>query len=187
MRAVLSSELPSDDTNVGNNAFECLTCPYQKFIHKGYEDDMKMEIKTVEDVLGGADSWKNVDRTESGSCHLSNTVDHANFQVNCTSEKCDNREAYYRQVQIRSADEPMTTFYRVLFRIISAMRPFIDMDSAPNATETGEKIDHDSCYPYKSCGTNHGRLITLLNHSLNQSRHDHVCSELLLLQQLECL
>ena len=33
--------------------------------------------------------------------------------VNCKEEKCENREAYFRQVQIRSADEPMTTFYKV--------------------------------------------------------------------------
>lgn len=33
--------------------------------------------------------------------------------VNCANERCDGREAYFRQVQIRSADEPMTTFYKV--------------------------------------------------------------------------
>lgn len=37
------------------------------------------------------------------------------FTVNCRNERCDNREAYFRQVQIRSADEPMTTFYKVCF------------------------------------------------------------------------
>ena len=33
--------------------------------------------------------------------------------VNCANDKCENREAYFRQLQIRSADEPMTTFYKV--------------------------------------------------------------------------
>lgn len=44
--------------------------------------------------------------------------------VNCREEKCDNREAYFRQVQIRSADEPMTTFYKVflLDRAASEMK-----------------------------------------------------------------
>ena len=30
--------------------------------------------------------------------------------ANCT--KCGNDHAYYQQLQIRSADEPMTTFYK---------------------------------------------------------------------------
>jgi len=66
-------------------------------LDKRYFERKMMKSKEVEDVLGGADSWKNVDKTE----------------VNCREEKCDNREAYFRQVQIRSADEPMTTFYKV--------------------------------------------------------------------------
>ena len=69
-------------------------------LDKRYFERKMMKSKEVEDVLGGADSWKNVDKTE----------------VNCREEKCDNREAYFRQVQIRSADEPMTTFYKVCWR-----------------------------------------------------------------------
>ena len=30
----------------------------------------------------------------------------------CANKECESRKAYYRQMQIRSADEPMTTFYR---------------------------------------------------------------------------
>ena len=30
----------------------------------------------------------------------------------CPNEKCESRTAYFRQVQIRSADEPMTSFYK---------------------------------------------------------------------------
>jgi hypothetical protein len=67
-------------------------------LDKRYFERKMMKSKEVEDVLGGADSWKNVDKTE----------------VNCREEKCDNREAYFRQVQIRSADEPMTTFYNAI-------------------------------------------------------------------------
>ena len=33
--------------------------------------------------------------------------------VQCPGEECDNSQAYFYQVQIRSADEPMTTFYKV--------------------------------------------------------------------------
>lgn len=33
--------------------------------------------------------------------------------VQCTRDGCDNAQASFYQVQIRSADEPMTTFYKV--------------------------------------------------------------------------
>jgi len=134
------------------NRFECKTCPYQMLLDKRYYERKRMKSKEVEDVLGGADSWRNVDRTEgefrnliyslclpsclSGDfggprarnglawlgllivvvvvvvCEIHGallTVD----VVNCANERCDNRGAYFRQVQIRSADEPMTTFYKV--------------------------------------------------------------------------
>lgn len=48
-----------------------------------------------------------------------------NIQVNCREDKCDNRLAYFRQVQIRSADEPMTTFYKVHYNI------FFNSSTAP--------------------------------------------------------
>lgn len=44
--------------------------------------------------MGGSEAWKNVDSTEAV----------------CPS--CGNSRAYFMQMQIRSADEPMTTFYR---------------------------------------------------------------------------
>ena len=31
----------------------------------------------------------------------------------CSREGCDGAQAFFYQVQIRSADEPMTTFYKV--------------------------------------------------------------------------
>ena len=50
--------------------------------------------KEDDDVLGGAAAYANVDSTE----------------VVCA--KCGHTRAYYYQLQTRSADEPMTTFYR---------------------------------------------------------------------------
>ena len=32
--------------------------------------------------------------------------------VQCPNEKCRNDQAYWYQLQIRSADEPMTAFYK---------------------------------------------------------------------------
>lgn len=51
------------------NRFECRTCPYQMILDKRYFERKFMKSKEVEDVLGGADSWKNVDKTEGRSGH----------------------------------------------------------------------------------------------------------------------
>jgi DNA-directed RNA polymerase III subunit RPC11 len=56
--------------------------------------DVPLEHKAVDEVLGGPEAWKNADQSDA----------------NCP--KCTNRRAYYQQLQIRSADEPMTTFYK---------------------------------------------------------------------------
>ncbi|KAK5642773.1 hypothetical protein RI129_008940 [Pyrocoelia pectoralis] len=45
-------------------------------------------------VNRGEEAWKNVDSTEE------------------TCPKCSHPRAYFMQLQTRSADEPMTTFYR---------------------------------------------------------------------------
>lgn len=53
--------------------------------------------KEREDVFGGPGAWDNADKTP----------------VQCPKEGCDGNEAAFFQVQIRSADEPMTSFYKV--------------------------------------------------------------------------
>lgn len=58
---------PSDQVHAGKNRFECRTCPYQMILDRRYYERKNMETKAAEDVLGGADSWKNVDKTE-GMC-----------------------------------------------------------------------------------------------------------------------
>lgn len=55
---------------------------------------MQLERKEVDDVLGGKEAWEHVD------------------QIEADCPKCSNRKAYFMQIQIRSADEPMTTFYK---------------------------------------------------------------------------
>jgi len=49
-------------------------------------------IKKLDDVLGGPSEWKNDQLTEM------------------ICPRCSNEKAYF--MQMRSADEPMTTFYR---------------------------------------------------------------------------
>ena len=47
-------------------------------------------------MLGGKDAWENVDQTEA----------------ECQNNLCDSKKAFFMQIQTRSADEPMTIFYR---------------------------------------------------------------------------
>lgn len=74
-----------------------------------------METKAVEDIMGGQGSWKDVDRTEGelGDVEASRmSMKLTGSTAQCPNENCDSRLAYFRQVQIRSADEPMTSFYK---------------------------------------------------------------------------
>lgn len=61
---------PSDQAHAGKNRFECRTCPYQMILDRRYYERKNMETKGAEDVLGGADSWKNVDKTEGENALL---------------------------------------------------------------------------------------------------------------------
>lgn len=45
-------------------------------------------------IIGGAAAWENVDSTDA------------------VCPKCSHGRAFFMQLQTRSADEPMTTFYR---------------------------------------------------------------------------
>jgi DNA-directed RNA polymerase III subunit RPC11 len=82
------------DSNTGTFEYTCPTCSYVERVTKQLEVKFLMPQKKTDDVLGGAEAWKNVDRTEA-QC-----------------PKCKNNEAFYMQVQTRSADEPMTIFYK---------------------------------------------------------------------------
>jgi DNA-directed RNA polymerase III subunit RPC11 len=74
--------------------FFCPTCPYVHRIESRHVSHVALKPKEVDDILGGASAWENVDRTEARCPY------------------CAFGEAFFMQIQIRSADEPMTTFYR---------------------------------------------------------------------------
>jgi DNA-directed RNA polymerase III subunit RPC11 len=74
--------------------FCCNTCVYTHRIKHRYSHALALRRKQVDDVLGGAAAWENVDKT-AAKCPF-----------------CQHGEAYFMQIQIRSADEPMTTFYK---------------------------------------------------------------------------
>ncbi|CAO3616205.1 unnamed protein product [Cunninghamella blakesleeana] len=80
--------------NDGGQMFYCQTCPYQYAISHKLTTRKLLERKEVDDVLGGAKAWENVDSTEA------------------TCPKCEHERAYFMQIQIRSADEPSSIFYK---------------------------------------------------------------------------
>ncbi|XP_076330739.1 RNA polymerase III subunit K [Tachypleus tridentatus] len=74
--------------------FACSTCPYVHNVKQRITNRKYPKLKEVDDVLGGAAAWENVDSTEE------------------TCPKCNHGRAFFMQIQTRSADEPMTTFYK---------------------------------------------------------------------------
>jgi DNA-directed RNA polymerase III subunit RPC11 len=80
--------------NEPSGYFFCALCPYSCPIKTIVAKKTYPTRKVVDDILGGAAAWENVDRT----------------QAVCPS--CNHNEAYFMQIQIRSADEPMSIFYK---------------------------------------------------------------------------
>jgi len=81
----------------GRNRFECRTCPYQHLIDQTMYRRRDTPRRERDDVLGGPGAWDNAQKEKT----------------DCTREGCQGKEAAFFQVQIRSADEPMTTFFKV--------------------------------------------------------------------------
>mmetsp|Transcript_6124 Transcript_6124/g.11982 ORF Transcript_6124/g.11982 Transcript_6124/m.11982 type:complete len:128 (+) Transcript_6124:184-567(+) len=85
--------------STGALSFSCLTCPYMFRVTRRIEEAIPIPSslranKLTEQVLGGDAGWELADRAE----------------VTCI--KCGHGTAFFFQMQTRSADEPMTTFYR---------------------------------------------------------------------------
>jgi DNA-directed RNA polymerase III subunit RPC11 len=87
------------------NRFTCRTCPYVYPITKRFYDRQTLTRKEVADILGGGDEFQNCSTTETS----------------CPNEKCDGSEAKFYQLQIRSADEPMTSFMKVSYQAFRAV------------------------------------------------------------------
>ncbi|KAK0733731.1 hypothetical protein B0T26DRAFT_736602 [Lasiosphaeria miniovina] len=86
--------------DTGGNRLECRTCPYELPIDDKniYYSRKTFPHKEKEDVFGGPGAWDNAQKG----------------RVQCTMANCNGFEAAFFQVQIRSADEPMTTFYKCM-------------------------------------------------------------------------
>ncbi len=85
--------------DTGGNRLECRTCPYQHPIETTIFSRKTFPRKEKEDVFGGPGAWDNADKTN----------------IQCPAPSCNGFEAAFFQVQIRSADEPMTSFLKVCF------------------------------------------------------------------------
>uniref|UniRef100_A0A8C2YE96 DNA-directed RNA polymerase subunit n=1 Tax=Coturnix japonica TaxID=93934 RepID=A0A8C2YE96_COTJA len=74
--------------------FACTTCPYVRNVTRKVTRRMgDGGLGGWMIVLGGGSAWENV-----------------GFHQPCP--KCEHPRAYFMQIQTRSADEPMTTFYK---------------------------------------------------------------------------
>ncbi len=74
--------------------FYCKTCPYVFNINQTLKNYSVFDKKSSDSILGGKEAWENVAKTD------------------VTCPKCEAGKAYFRQIQIRSADEPSTIFYK---------------------------------------------------------------------------
>ncbi|PXF47523.1 DNA-directed RNA polymerase III subunit RPC10 [Gracilariopsis chorda] len=92
---LLTNKTPPGSLEDPTWILECRTCPYIHRITSRIERKVtNLPKKQVEDVLGGEAAWELADSTD----------------IPCP--RCSHPKAYYFQMQTRSADEPMTTFYR---------------------------------------------------------------------------
>ena len=75
--------------------FSCPTCPYVHPVRTRIERAVqRLPRKQVDDVLGGEAAWRLAEQT-TAAC-----------------PRCAHPKAYFFQMQTRSADEPMSVFYR---------------------------------------------------------------------------
>lgn len=82
----------------GANRFECRTCPYQQAITTPVFSRRHFERKEREDIFGGPGAWDNAQKTT----------------ILCDRPNCGGMEAAFYTLQIRSADEPMSEFYKCM-------------------------------------------------------------------------
>ncbi|KAJ2734980.1 hypothetical protein IW152_001962 [Coemansia sp. BCRC 34962] len=78
----------------GETCLVCQTCPYIYPIRKPIISRTILKRKEVDDVLGGEEAWKNVEA------------------IGAVCPVCRHERAYFKQIQLRSADEPMTSFFK---------------------------------------------------------------------------
>jgi hypothetical protein len=61
-RTQITTAENAEDTQYGHS-FICRTCPYEFVVNKEYYNRRWSKVKQVDDVMGGAAAWQNVDQT----------------------------------------------------------------------------------------------------------------------------
>lgn len=89
-----------------------------------------MKRKEADDVLGGEETWRDADSTAGQFLNFTMYVLTWNTDPRTivTCDKCSHPRAYFYQLQIRSADEPMTTcayFLSLEFAKLGAQSCFV--------------------------------------------------------------
>ena len=79
-------------STIGSTEAFCSTCPYQHRMNHVATTYVPLKKKKKAEVLG--QDWANANK------------------ISVVCDKCHNKMAYFFEVQIRSADEPMTRFYK---------------------------------------------------------------------------
>lgn len=81
------------EKQASNNFLACLSCPYQYEIKRNLIQRYPNKTKKIEKIYGGENELK--------------------YASVCSKKciKCPSETAMYMEIQIRSADEPMTIFY----------------------------------------------------------------------------
>lgn len=82
------------DDATSSNALLCETCPYSYVVRQPLIKSVRLARREADDVLGGDEAWENVQKAD------------------VTCPRCGNGQAYFMEVQTRSADEPATLFFR---------------------------------------------------------------------------
>ena len=91
---LLQVHIYNQGTPASQLRFFCPLCPYIHAPHKKHVLTVPTKKKKIDDIMGGDASWENVDKTA------------------VTCPVCSHDEAFFMQIQIRSADEPMTNFFK---------------------------------------------------------------------------
>ncbi|CAK5089978.1 unnamed protein product [Meloidogyne enterolobii] len=96
------------------NQFSCKSCSYVLPIVEKLSSKIYTKKKEEEKILGGAEMWENAQVT-NGYFYLIKFYLKLGRIVVGVMERCpvcSHDKAYFQQIQTRSADEPMTIFYR---------------------------------------------------------------------------
>jgi DNA-directed RNA polymerase subunit M/transcription elongation factor TFIIS len=90
---------------------------------------IRRNLKQMDDVLGGDETWAHADKTQGlPSMFLPELSVAYCSELSASCPNCNFNAAYFYQLQIRSADEPMTTCTSFVLCICKLLlNPFVSL------------------------------------------------------------